>query len=286
MLRQSAESWRSTLISLRAQVEAQLDFSDEGDVGAELMPEFYAALTELRRELEDAVRSSSSGETIREGLRVAIVGRPNAGKSSLMNALARREVAIVTEEPGTTRDVLEVQLDLDGYLIRLFDTAGFRAASSVAEQEGLRRAEETLRMADLALLIEEYGSPTKLAPAEWDLPSSVSVVRVVSKADLAVSKVTGWQFRPLTGEGLSGLLQMIGSAAAASAGAETAILTRARHHDAVAEALSCLQDIDGSRLEVAAHLLRTASDAIGRLSGRIDIEDVLDRVFAEFCIGK
>jgi tRNA modification GTPase len=276
MLREAAEGWRARLISLRAQIEAQLDFADEGDVDPGLSQQFFLDLDALRAELAKAATGFAAGEMVREGFRVAIVGRPNAGKSSLLNALARRDVAIVTDEPGTTRDVLEVMLDVDGHAIRLFDTAGIRDALSSAELEGIRRTHETARAADMVLMLSDGSDP--MGPALWDDgPTAAAVIMVTSKADLLDAKPEA---------GIPELLQVISGAVLAAGGTEPALLTRVRQQEAVSQALQCLDSSKDAAPEVCAHLLRSAGDAIGRLSGQVDIEDVLDHLFAEFCIGK
>ncbi len=283
-LARRAEAWREALIGLRAELEARLDFSDEGDVPEALPEGFSAALNALRADMAAALATGKSGERIREGFRVAIVGRPNAGKSSLLNALARRDVAIVTEEAGTTRDVLEVPLDLNGYAVLLYDTAGLREACSAAEQEGVRRARLTAEAADLVLWLEDSTGP----PGEaWRVPG-VPVWPVRTKIDLVrePSAENVLAVSAKSGEGLDLLVEWIGERVAAATGSESAIVARQRQRETIEAAIVALADAQGAPDEVAADLLRSAGDAIGRLTGRIGVEDVLDRLFAEFCIGK
>ena len=174
------ENWRGRLLDLRAEIEAQLDFSDEGDVG-KLPVNFGEKVADLRSELQTAAGDVRRGRIVREGLRVAIAGPPNAGKSSLLNALSRSDVAIVTDEPGTTRDVREVAIDLGGRLVLLIDMAGLRESDSKAEAEGVRRAREEMGRADLVLWLSELGSVSP--PDGGDAP----VWNIATKADLGLA---------------------------------------------------------------------------------------------------
>ncbi len=277
-----AEAWRSALIDLRAEIEARLDFSDERDVGESLPADFHERIAALRSEMRAAVDGTAAAERVRDGFRVAILGRPNAGKSSLLNALARRDVAIVTPEAGTTRDVLEVPLDLGGYPVLLFDTAGLREAASAAELEGVRRARLTAEAADLVLWLSDSTAPSpppeNVAQGLWRVSTKIDLAEPSPDAAFGISTVTG--------AGVSELVARLAKAASESLGTGQALVTRARQAEAIRGALEALERVPGAPEEVAADLLRAASDAIGRLSGRIDVEDVLDRLFREFCIGK
>jgi tRNA modification GTPase len=276
-----AEAWRGGLIELRAEIEARLDFSDEGDVGEALPAGFDARVAALKAEMETAVAGVGAAERIREGFRVAILGRPNAGKSSLLNALARRDVAIVTPEAGTTRDVLEVPLDIHGFPVVLFDTAGLREAGSAAEAEGVRRARRTAEAADLVLWLEDATLSPEPSPEVAGRP----MWRIATKVDLTPNKAVGG-ISAVTGVGVGELVERLGRAAADAMGAGNALVTRQRQREAIGEAITALAAAPGAAAEVKADLLRAASEAIGRLSGRVDVEDVLDRLFREFCIGK
>jgi tRNA modification GTPase len=276
-----AEAWRGGLIELRAEIEARLDFSDEGDVGEALPAGFDARVAALKAEMETAVAGAGAAERIREGFRVAILGRPNAGKSSLLNALARRDVAIVTPEAGTTRDVLEVPLDIHGFPVVLFDTAGLREAGSAAEAEGVRRARRTAEAADLVLWLEDATLSPEPSPEVAGRP----MWRIATKVDLTPNKAVGG-ISAVTGVGVGELVERLGRAAADAMGAGNALVTRQRQREAIGEAITALAAAPGAAAEVKADLLRAASEAIGRLSGRVDVEDVLDRLFREFCIGK
>ncbi|MGH6922295.1 MAG: tRNA uridine-5-carboxymethylaminomethyl(34) synthesis GTPase MnmE [Propylenella sp.] len=284
-LAKRAEEWREKLIGLRAEIEARLDFSDEGDVPDELPAGFQEGAARLRADMLGTVIHFGAAERVREGFRVAILGRPNAGKSSLLNALARREAAIVTAEEGTTRDVLELPLDVRGYPVLLFDTAGLREAASEAEREGVRRARAAGEAADLVLWLEDSTQESEAPPA---FPEDVEVWRVSTKVDLG-SRIPD-QAIPTsarTREGLEYLIDRIGGAAAFRLGSGSEIVTRERQRGEIERAAATLAEIaDAKADEIAADLLRSASEAIGRLTGRIGVEDVLDRLFREFCIGK
>jgi tRNA modification GTPase len=282
-LARTAEEWRGRLIALRAEIEARLDFSDEGDVAPALPDRFWQDVHGLDAEMAAALRDARAGERLRDGFRVALLGRPNAGKSTLLNALARRDVAIVTAEPGTTRDVLEVALDIGGVPVLAYDTAGLRDAGSEAEREGVRRARRAAADADLVLWLED----AREAGENLDGVAPAPVWRVRTKMDLSgASADDGIPISAKTGKGMAELILRIGEAASAALGRGDALVTRQRQREAIAAARAALAEAPGKDEEVAADLLRSASEAISRLSGRVDVEDVLDRLFAEFCIGK
>jgi tRNA modification GTPase len=275
-------AWRETLLDVRAEVEARLDFSDEGDVSAELPHNVIHAVESLSTELRDAIESVGRGRVVREGLRVALAGPPNAGKSSLLNALARSDLAIVSDEPGTTRDVREVSLDLGGRLVILVDMAGLRSTESRAEAEGVRRAEAEIAKADLVLWL--------VAPdlAPLDPPPSAPLWTVGTKADLG-SVAAEYELSATNGVGIPELLAALTSFAESASGAGApSLLSRERDLLALQSAQSALDRFlgEGATDEIAAEHLRQASLALERLLGRIDTEQVLDRLFASFCIGK
>jgi len=291
-----AEAWRGRLIALRAMVEARIDFSDEGDVASAGPAEVDQGMRQLRDAIAAVAASADRGARVRTGFKVALAGRPNAGKSTLLNALARREVAIVTDEPGTTRDILEVPLDLGGYPVLVYDTAGLRPAIGKAEQEGVRRALVRAESSDLVLWLN--GPEDGVTPPE-QLNDSVPVWFVGTKADLgsrdgAAALPAGGKFAAAfsisakTGDGLGRLetaLQKAAKQAMTGDGAVT--ITRLRHKMLLEAAAADLDAALSARdEEVIAELLRRAGDALGRLTGRIDVEDILDQLFGEFCIGK
>ncbi|WP_040619047.1 tRNA uridine-5-carboxymethylaminomethyl(34) synthesis GTPase MnmE [Rhodovulum sp. PH10] len=292
LLGDRAEDWRKTLIEAQALVEASLDFSDEGDVPDDLATPARARAKALREEIAGVLADGGRGERLRDGLTVAIAGPPNVGKSSLLNRIVRREAAIVSPIAGTTRDVVEVHLDLGGWPVTLLDTAGLRDSDDPVEQEGIRRARARAGEADVVLwLVDSTGSEAP-APAEFSAKAWI----VGTKADLG-----GWPLGPAgggqvatsakTGEGISALLKALEDAAAGLVGSgEPALVTRARHREMLEETVAALDRalaMNGAgREEIFAEELRLAARALGRLVGRVDVEEVLDAVFRDFCIGK
>ncbi|HTM76296.1 MAG TPA: tRNA uridine-5-carboxymethylaminomethyl(34) synthesis GTPase MnmE [Devosia sp.] len=277
--------WRDQLLDLRAEIEARLDFSDEGDVG-DLPTSFASDVDALEASIAAALETVERGRVVREGLRVALAGAPNAGKSSLLNALAKSEIAIVTDEPGTTRDVREVPIDIGGQLVIFLDLAGLRETASKAEAEGVRRAQAEIERADLILWLAAPDVPE----ADWAQPLDVPVWRIATKADLGpLPQAYDLALSTLKGNGLERLLQRLGDFAAERVGqGEPVLLSRERDRAALAAAVQALAAtrtmLDDP--ELAAESLRIASQALERLVGRIDAERVLDRLFASFCIGK
>ncbi|WP_445502596.1 tRNA uridine-5-carboxymethylaminomethyl(34) synthesis GTPase MnmE [Microvirga sp. G4-2] len=281
----AAENWREGILQALALLEASLDFSDEGDVPQDLEADILNRLDHLHAEIAQAL-SSRSGERLREGFTVVLAGPPNAGKSTLLNALARRDVAIVSPIAGTTRDVIEVHCDLGGLPVVIVDTAGLRESGDVIEQEGVSRARARAQDADLVLwLIPPEGAETGAPPAR-------RLLKVATKADLNRSRHDcDLSISASTGEGLSELIAALEHEAEAALGKGDAILTRERHrkaleraHDSLAAGWKLL--ISRGPLELAAEEVRLAARAVGEITGRVDVEDVLDRLFSSFCIGK
>ena len=351
-----AETWRQRLIQALALIEAAIDFSDEADVPENLLAPALAIARELEAEIAGALADSGRGERLRDGLVVAIAGPPNAGKSTLLNRLAKREAAIVSPYAGTTRDVIEVHLDLAGWPVTLLDTAGIRDSDNPVELEGVRRARDRAAAADLVLWVVDAGEPdaaniaaawgaAKLPPGgvrsrprnDGDLPDqapsgpptwlvrnkidlmrnerrneseSQSIRR--SEAQATPKKVlknkvnerltvrnepkisssdSEFSLSAATGEGFCQLLgQLARQAEEFLGGAESALVTRERHRRSLEEVLAALRraqsgDVAG-REDLLAEELRIAARALGRLTGRVDVEDILDMIFRDFCIGK
>jgi tRNA modification GTPase len=277
------DGWRDRLVRLRGRMEADIEFPDE-DVGDPLNG-VAGDLAGLRREIADHLADARRGERLRDGLTVAVIGQPNAGKSSLINALAGRDVAIVSPEAGTTRDAIEVHLDLGGYPVTLVDTAGLRAAEGVVEAEGIRRARARAATADIVLAL----FPANAADDAATLALIDSrTIAVTSKADQADGPVRALAISTVTQAGLDVLLRTLSARAAALLEEHgSPPPTRQRHCDALRRCLEALDDAASAPLpELAAEQLRRAADELGRIVGRIDIDDMLDSIFREFCIGK
>ncbi len=307
LLGDRAREWRRQLIEASALVEAGIDFADEGDVPEDLMKPAMEKIVRLRREIEQTLAASAQSERLRDGLTVAIAGPPNAGKSTLLNRLARRDAAIVSPYAGTTRDVIEVHLDLDGYPVMLIDTAGIRETEDPVEREGVRRAMERAAAADLVLwLADDDGNGTdQLLPiGEGGAP----VWRVRNKVDLSGSEpdetksgqlaakpgqeaaTKNFRISAARGDGVDCLVAGLASFAGDWFGSgEMAGITRLRHRNILREAAASLAKAEalvGQGDEFVAEELRAASQLMGKLLGRVDIEDILDSLFKDFCIGK
>jgi tRNA modification GTPase len=297
-LGQRVENWRTRLIEAQALVEAGIDFSDEGDVPATLLAPALAAARSLREEIATALADDKRGERLRDGLVVAIAGPPNAGKSSLLNRLAQRDVAIVTPHAGTTRDVIEVHLDLRGYPVTLLDTAGIRDTRDPVEQEGVRRAQERAAAADLVLWVTDAAAEgdddcrgERTAPDRrvWQVRNKIDLVGGRTKPTPRARPDEAFAVSALTGAGLAELIEALARhAGAALEGAEASLITRERHRVALRKVLDALDRAvgEGSREDIVAEELRLAGRELGRLTGRVDVEDVLDVIFRDFCIGK
>lgn len=283
-LGESVADWRRRLIEAMALLAAEIDFSDEGDVSGPLAEQALETAQRVLGDLRVALGSFDMGERVREGFVVVLAGPPNAGKSSLMNALARREVAIVSPVAGTTRDAIEVRLDLAGLPVVLVDTAGLRDSVDPVEAEGVRRARALVERADLVLSLRAIDSEPVRVLRDAD------ALAIATKADLAGAVAPGeLPISVKTGQGIDGLLATIAERLTALSQPEPALLTRERHRLAVSEAISALERAVAAthgQAELLAEDIRLAVVALERLLGRIDVEDVLDQLFAGFCIGK
>ncbi len=295
------EGWRHALIRHLAHLEADIDFPDEDlpdGVAGKVAPQIDALKSEIEVHLEDGAR----GEKLREGFRIVILGEPNAGKSTLLNYLAAADVAIVTEEAGTTRDVLEVQLDLGGYPVRVMDTAGIRDGDvGLVEAEGIKRAKQQASEADLRLVL--------IPQQEWPaIPESLSEMVpesfvVVSKCDDGSLSLTGdemvqgvsgalgiWPISVHSGFGVTSLIEALADHVADLMGlCEAPALTRSRHRVSLMETVSALERFaEHSKCDavLAAEDVRLAARSLGRITGGVDVEDLLDVIFSDFCIGK
>jgi tRNA modification GTPase len=279
------DGWRTALIRAAAWAEAAIDFSDEElppDVLSKTKAQAADILDEIRNHLNDARR----GEILREGFHLTVIGPPNSGKSSLVNALAQRDVAIVSEVAGTTRDVVEVRLDLGGYPVVVADTAGLRDTSDKIEGEGVRRAISRAEGGDAVLMLLDAtrNGPAHPTPALGDVP----MLTVWNKADLPHPERPGPVISVQTGAGMDELLARIESVVKERLSSDVAApLTRQRHRHTLKEAELALTRALGTEApELLAEELRIALRHLGRITGRVDIEDLLNVVFQDFCIGK
>ncbi|HEX4294357.1 MAG TPA: tRNA uridine-5-carboxymethylaminomethyl(34) synthesis GTPase MnmE [Rhizomicrobium sp.] len=282
------ERWRQELIRATAWAEAAIDFSDE-ELPADMLARVHAAIREILEEIQRHLNDSARGETLREGLYLTVIGPPNAGKSSLVNALARRDVAIVAETAGTTRDIVEVRMDLGGYLVTLADTAGLRHAAEAVEAEGVRRALARAKSADLVLLLLDGSAEDPMAGLP---PSMRADLTVWNKAELPwPARRSGAAISLKTGQGLDALMTVLAAEVRnrLEAPGEAPVLTRKRHRHALEQAARSLEAALAAppgHPELLAEDLRLALRALGRITGRVDIEQLLDVVFRDFCIGK
>lgn len=280
----AAAQWREALVRAMTLLEAEIDFSDEGDVAGPLIAEAVASASAVLPSLRTALGSFSAGERVREGFVVVLAGPPNAGKSSLLNALARRDVAIVSPVAGTTRDAIEVRLDLGGIPVVLVDTAGLRESADAIEAEGVRRALQRAENADLVLHLRSVDA----AP----VPETITAPRIAVATKLDLGGEVGPDelgVSALTGAGLEVLIARIAERLTALGQAEPALLTRERQRVAVQEAVAAIERagaIPHEQPELIAEELRLAVRALERLIGRVDVEDVLNSLFSGFCIGK
>jgi tRNA modification GTPase len=287
-LRTLYEGWRAELLRAQALVEAGLDFADEGDVATDVAVKAEAIVTPLLASISNHL-ADRRGERLRDGVRIVIAGPPNVGKSSLLNVLAKRDVAIVSDEAGTTRDALEVHLDLGGLPVILTDTAGLRETESKVEAEGVRRALSHTEGADVVLWLVDATAPV------WEPPAAVgskAAICILNKIDLAPGGAVGdcIQISAKTGQGLDQLIEALEEQAAlvAETGLGSPLMTRARHRAELDGARAALDRFGDPSLspELKAEELRIAARHLGRLTGRIDVEEVLGAIFGEFCIGK
>jgi len=297
-LRELADGWRTDLIRAGAHLEACIDFPDE-EIPTGLVDGVARTISTLRADIARHLADSRRGEIVRDGFAVAIIGSPNVGKSSLLNALARRDVAIVSATPGTTRDPVEVHLDLSGYAVTLIDTAGLRETDDAIEGEGIRRTRQRAETADMRVVVatclgDGLDSRVTQEIREHD-------VLVLNKQDLVTDRsspsvpvtVPVFRLSARTGQGLDAFLDWLGAQVVARAATpETIPLTRARHRHALESVTRHLDRFTSNLvgpdagIDMLAEDLRMAARDLAKLTGRIDVEDYLDVIFRDFCIGK
>ena len=291
-LSEIASSWRDKAIKIAAHIEAYIDFPDE-EVPESTLTGLDDEMSGLIRDIEKGLNDGRRGEILREGFRIAVIGPPNAGKSTLVNWLSKRPVSITSEQPGTTRDVLEASLDLDGYPVIIADTAGLRASTDSIENEGIKRAQEWAKTANSRLILLEPSTEAdfleRLRPnPEYDLVVLNKIdllpTDLKKKETLAISLKDEIGLDKL----LSGLKKIVSKRIA---GQEPAVITRARHREALQSSLNSMRSAKtalllGEEPEIVAEELRAATKSLGRVVGAVDVEDLLDIVFGDFCIGK
>ena len=280
------EGWRQDLMHHMAYLEAFIDFPEE-DIPPEKMAGIDSDIAALADRIDKHLNDRRAGERLRDGFRIALIGAPNVGKSSLINALTHKDVAIVSQVAGTTRDVVEAYLDVAGFPVILSDTAGLRERAESIEAEGIRRAVRTAESADLILHIRDIQNPNEPS----DLPDTLrdkTVLTVWNKADLGNAHPDGIVISALTGAGIADLWAQIRSVLERDFGdGSTGLITRERYRVALKECLDRLHHATGvAELELKAEDLRLAARALGRITGRIDTEELLDIIFRDFCIGK
>ena len=280
--------WRARLLHARAMIEAEIDFADEEDVPGSVSDRIWGDVVSLIGEIDRHVAGEARGRIMRSGFQVALVGAPNAGKSTLLNALAGCERAIVSATPGTTRDIVEARLDLGGYLVVLADTAGLRADAGAIEREGMRRAVRRAGASDLVIHLDEHGMF-----ADLDLGVERPVWHVRSKGDLGAAEgraaEADFVVSAATGAGLDRLMAALKAEVDRHGGLADALVPgRDRHMGHLRACKAHLVDSLSERLplEIRAEALRLAADDLGRITGRIDVEEMLGAIFSRFCVGK
>lgn len=280
------EDWHDRLLHVLAWMEAYIDFPEEEipeDVSADVRGKIASLMSEIQVHLNDGRR----GEKLRDGFQIAIIGAPNAGKSSLMNRLAQRDVAIVSSAAGTTRDIIEVRLDINGYPVIVADTAGLRDTDEEIEAEGVRRAKARAEEADLVLWLSDALKGKN--NTETEKIDSEKIFRIMNKADQTKPQDDGniW-ISAKTGQGIDVLLDRIGRFVEEKmALREEPSLTRLRHRKALEECLQCLNSsLKAPEIELMTEDLRMAMRSLGKITGQVQVEELLDVIFKDFCIGK
>jgi tRNA modification GTPase len=279
--------WSRRLTRLLAHLEAAIDFPDE-DLPPSIEEQIGGDSEWLIAKIDGHLADGRRGERLRDGISVAIVGPPNAGKSSLLNRIARRDAAITSPLAGTTRDVIEVAIDLEGYPVLLADTAGLRESGDVIEQEGFRRALQRAEDAEIRLFVFDAGTPVDARGAHaWPGPDTILVANKIDLSPHAELPSPAFPISALTGEGVDALLTALGERVGQSYRSEAPVLTRARHRQALEDAVQSLRrSLSAPLPELCAEDLRLALRNLGRITGAVDVEDLLDVIFRDFCIGK
>lgn len=283
--------WRKRLMSALAHMEAAIDFPDE-DLPTEIVESVNSNILSILNEMTQHLDDGRVGERLRAGIEIAIVGPPNAGKSSLLNVLAGRDAAIVSEMSGTTRDVVEVRMDLAGFPVVLCDTAGIRAAEDVVEAEGVRRARERASTSDIRIAVFDLSDPAPPLDSHFELPNTLTILNKSDLADggasIPAADLGVFRLSAHTGEGVEAFVDALSALVSERFdGGGQPIITRARHREAVSACRAALaRGLEASLPELVAEDLRLGMRALARITGAYDVEDLLDIVFRDFCIGK
>lgn len=292
------DGWRSELIRLRSYLEAEFDFPDEDDVPGSVSDQVWTRVQALIFEMEQAIDRSKFAERIRDGVNIVLAGKPNAGKSSLLNVLSKRDVAIVSPQSGTTRDILDVNLDLSGVAVRLSDTAGLRDTDDEVEKIGVERALFRLSEADLILYLVDCQQTNDLEAEELSELKAleIDILTIGTKTDEIIEDEVqsirnrfDMMISSTSLIGIENLLLVLQEKAKALTGnGESLIAIRERHRIALRGCVDCLEKamIERPELELRAEELRKAADVLAKVTGRVDVDDLLDVIFREFCIGK
>ncbi len=279
--------WRDAILDIKMMIAADIDFSDEGDVGDNVASNIDSYLQRLEIDIVDVLGKAQRGRVIADGFKVAIIGKPNVGKSTLLNALAGSDIAIVSDHAGTTRDVIEVNLDIDGYLVRLFDTAGIRVAVDPVETIGIERAISTRMQADLVLSLDDG-----IEGFVMDGIDPTHSIRIRTKSDQCNNTTAGYDVlvSAHTGQGLEDLRRAISQSLYFLAGSsEASLITKARQEQALQSARHCLAAARrdaGVGIEIISHHIHNTDLALSNLLGEIGVEEVLGAIFSRFCVGK
>ena len=286
--RAKIEDWLSRLVKMRAFIEAEIDFVEEDDIPGSVSEQVWVDVDRMISEISSGLDSINAGEIIRDGFKVALMGKPNSGKSTLLNSLAGRDVAIVSDQPGTTRDIIEVRLNLGGQIVVVSDTAGIHDTDDAIEKEGIRRALEAAEHTNFGVWLHAAGDKEAINAPKADLV-------VFTKSDLGAPILQGnaeehLKISAKTNTGIDALIEIIAEKASAGFANNGEILfSRERQKSGLLHALNALglakSGIDDP-LEIRAENMRIASDALGKIVGRVDVEDILGAIFSEFCVGK